>query len=140
MSDDTETLGAYDRSEALDAASELRLPTFEPGTMRDTKCELIGDYILENGYLKGDLHRERLVTLEELAPLEEEWESLEGWEDLRVGRTDKSIDEAKKVLREDLYHAIRVLRWRIKRLTEEIERLDDDYARASRYYSTLSGS
>lgn len=139
MSEDA-TLGSYERSESLDAASELRLPVFQPGTMRDTKCDVIGDYILENGALKGDLCRERLATYEALAPLEEEWEGLEGWEDFRVGRTDKSIDEAKKVLRGDLYHAIRVLGWRVKRLGEEIERLDEDYARASRYYSTLSGS
>lgn len=130
----------YGRSEALETAITLRVPRFEQGVLRDTKADDIGDYILENAAVKGDLAEERLLTHEQLAPLEEEWEALEGWEQFRVGRTDKSVEEAKKVLREDLHHAIRVLRWRVKRLDEEIERLEGDYARASRYYTTLAGA
>lgn len=139
MSTDTER-DTYARSEALETAITLRVPRFERGTLRDTKADMIGDYILENALVKGDLAEERLLTHEQLGPLEEEWEALEGWEEFRVGRTDKSIEEAKKVLRDDLHHAIRVLRWRVRRLDEEIERLEGDYARASRYYTTLSGS
>lgn len=128
------------RSHALITAAALRVPIFRPGTHRQAKLDSLEEYMLVSAYWLGECHEERLSDYEALRGKESEWDQLQGWEAFRRGKTDSSIDEAKKVVRPDLWAEITDGRWHVARLTDEIERLDRDATKVSRVYSIITGT
>lgn len=129
----------YERTKPLATAAALRVPVFPPGTLAQVKSEALEDFMLLSAYCAGECHEERLGVFEELERLEVEWEGLIGWENLRRGSTDKSVEVAKRDFRPRLHGAIRLARFRVRRLTEEIDRLDRDATKVSRAYSIITG-
>lgn len=124
---------------ALDTAKSLRLPLFEPTVGPKQRIESLTDYMLLTAYWSAELSEHRFGLMEELKPLDYEWYYLEGWEPFRRNRTEGGVDAAKAQVRPDLWDAITDARWKIARLTEEIDRLERDATKASRAYTMLTG-
>jgi uncharacterized protein YPO0396 len=79
------------------------------------------------------------VLMEEGATAQDEWDTLQGWEVHRRGKTDASVDRAKADMRPDLWRKLQNTRRRVRALTDEIARLDRDFEKASRAYTIISG-
>lgn len=127
-------------SEALRISSTLRCPVFEKGTAASTKIDELESYLLLTAFHQGELSAERLELREELDGLRHTWDHLQGWEVHRRGKTDASIDTAKRIVRPELYDEIKDRENRIARLGEEIERLERDSVKVSRAYTFITGS
>lgn len=123
----------------LEVALQLRAPVFPRGTNSRVKSEQMEEFMLLSAYWQGELNEERHRLIVEAAPHQDEWDKLEGWEPYRDGRTDESVDRAKRVIREDLWDILQVKRRRVRALTNEIDRLERDAAKVSRAYTMLSG-
>lgn len=136
---------AYELTPAMEIAMAYRVPVFrrrdDPQAISNAaKIDMLEEWTLVSANLGGDLAQERLEAHVELARVSLEWEKLEGWEPFRQGKTDASVDRAKASLRPDLSEKMRELRWRVDRLTEEIDRFDSEYAKVSRAYTMISGA
>lgn len=123
----------------LEVALVLRVPVFQRGTNARAKAEAMEEFMLLSAYWQGELNEERHRLIAEAAPHQDEWDKLEGWEPYRDGRTDESVDRAKRVIREDLWDVLQVKRRRVRALSNEIDRLERDASKVSRAYTMLSG-
>ena len=133
-------MSVQERSGTLFAAAALRVPRLESGASPRERIEALETYLLDVAHMQGELEQARLDTHDALRHVEGEWEDLQGWEMLRRGKTDRSIDDAKRQLRPELWDAICKARWLIARLTEQIERLERDATKVSRAYTLMTGS
>lgn len=124
----------------LEMAVAMRLPVFPPDTGARVKIDALESYILVSAFWSGEMNEERQVLMAAGATLQDQWDFLEGWEMLRQGKTDESINEAKRALRPDLWSQLQATRRRVKALAEEIDRLERDYVKASRVYTLITGS
>lgn len=130
-------------SDAQKVAKDLRVPVWDRNGTEPIKVlvDQLAEFMLLSAYVAADLHSERLDDYLELRPKQLEWDHLEGWEMLRQGKTDSSREEAKRGLRPELHEEIDELKFRIARLTDEIERLNRDAEKAvSRAYTILTGT
>lgn len=123
-------------SEALAEASKLRVPRgpFSHPTERITAYE---DYTLDTAYHQAELAAERLELYDRLRDLEVEWDSIEP---VQRRKTDRGVDEAKAQIAPKTWEAIGDLRWRVQRLSEEIERLERDATKLNRVHRRLTGA
>lgn len=126
-------------SDAMNTAAALRFPVFEKGTAASTKVEQIEEHVTVTAYWQGDLEQERLEAHRALQDLQSEWDHLVGWEALKRTKTETAVEDAKRQLRPDLYDRLADLRWRIKRWSEQIDRLERDFTKASRVYTFITG-
>lgn len=127
-------------SPALQASKRLRIPTFEKGTSPRVKIDELETYLLLSAFTQGDLSEERLDVLVLLKPVQRRWEHLGGWESLKQTRTEAGVKDAKRRVDPQLYDELQDLEWKVKRLTEEIDRLERDATKVSRAYSMITGS
>lgn len=118
----------------------LKMPVWAKDTSPREKIGNLEDHVVITAHYQGLLSSERLDCHVELHALQGEWAHLAGWEPLRKGKTDSSIEEAKRELRPDLWDRISDCKWKIARLSEEIQRLDGEFTKASRVYTFLSGA
>ena len=125
---------------AIEISVTLRQPVFGDDAPAREKIPCLESHIALTAYYQGEIAAERLEAHKRLRDLQSEWDHLDGWEMHRRGKTDASIDEAKKRIRPDLYDAISELRWLIERLTEEYDRMESEAARAGRRYTLLTGA
>lgn len=127
---------------ALTTSIGLRVPVFDRGTPPRTKIEALEEYTLLSAHVQGDLTEERLEWMSRLVPLQDQWDHMpqEEWGHLRRTRTETAVTHAKRVARPDLYDEIQEIQWMIKRLTEEIDRMDKDASKVSRAYTMLTGN
>jgi len=127
-------------STALETSKGLRMPVFERGTGPRVKIDELETYLLLTAWQQGELSEERLDALVTLKEIDHQWDHLDGWQGLRRTRTEAAVEDAKRQLRPDLYDQKRDLEWTIKRLSEEIERLERDSTKVSRAYSMMTGT
>lgn len=127
-------------SEALAESAGLRMPVFEDGVPGSEKIGQLESYLLLTAFGQGKLSEERLGLYADLRDARKEWSELVGFEALVKRRTDTAVDEAKAQLRPDLHQQVRDLEWKVKRLTEEIDRLERDATKCSRVYTFITGS
>lgn len=125
---------------ALNTSIGLRVPVFERGTAPRTRIEALEEYLLLSANVQGDLTEERLDWLSRLVPLQDRWDHLEGWEELKQTRTEGGVRDAKRRVDPDLYDEIQDHQWMVKRLTEEIDRMERDATKVSRAYTMLTGT
>lgn len=123
----------------LDVAGALRVPIFERGTMPQTKISALEEYVLVTAHWHGELHAERRALLAEGADLQDEWDTMQGWEINRRGKTDRSADLAKAETNPALWKRLQTIRRRVRALTDELARLDGDFEKVSRAYTMISG-
>lgn len=107
---------------------------------RQAKIDALEDYVLASAGMQADLSAARGAAQDRLAVNERAWRDVTGWEPFRQGKTDQSIDLAKRHLKPDEYEELEEDRHLIRRLSAEIERLEADYAKASRAYTMLQGA
>lgn len=125
---------------SLTTSIGLRMPVFADGTSATDKLGQLESYLLLTAYTQGELSECRLEWLSSKIALQDEWAHLTGWEDLRRTRTETAVTHAKRMLRPDLYDALEDHDWMIKRLTEEVDRMERDSVKASRAYTFITGS
>lgn len=129
---------AYELSPAHKLASDLRVPLFKADTGRQEKIGQLEDYMLLSAYYLGEVQAERLAAHQALAVALEEWAEVTTWE--TGGRkTDKGVEDAKRQMAPETWTTITRTRWRVERLSEEIERLDRDATKVSRAYTLITG-
>jgi hypothetical protein len=124
----------------LAAAAKLRVPRVERELGVRARVEALEDYLLESAWHQGELAEARLELYGQLRELEEKWDHLDGWQALKRTKTEAAVDDAKRQLRPELYDGIKKARWLIRRLSEEIERLERDATKCSRAYTLATGS
>lgn len=127
-------------TKALETSKGLRMPVFENGAMPRVKIDELESYLLLTAFQQGELAAERLEALVTLRELERQWDHLTGWEGLKRTRTEAAVDDAKRQMSPLLYDQKRDLEWTIKRLSEEIDRLERDATKVSRAYTFITGS
>lgn len=128
-------------SDALTTSKQMRMPRFEHGVAPRVKIDELESYLLNTAFVQAELAEERLDALVTLQELSRSWDHLDGWQALRRNtRTEKSVEDAKRQVDPRLYDQIKDLEWTIKRLSEEIERLERDASKASRAYSMMTGT
>jgi hypothetical protein len=120
----------------------MRVPTFERDQAPRSKISELEDFMLRSAEMQGDLARERVERMADLVPIESEWDHIpdEEWREHRRTRTETAVTHAKRLVRPELYDQIQDHEWMIKRLTEEMERLDRCDAVVSRVYTMVTGS
>lgn len=124
-------------------AKALRVPVWDSKGEEPVRIliDALAEFMLLSAQVAGELHEERLDLKLKLHPKEFEWDTLEGWEMYRSGKTDSSREQAKRDANPDLYEEIRDLKFHIVLLTEEIDRLNRDAEKAvSRAYTILTGT
>lgn len=140
MSDEPQDL---ELSENFTRASQLRVPLWDRAGEKSTMVlsEELAEYMLLSAWYAGALHEERLTLYQAHRKMQSEWDHLEGWETFQRGKTDSSREDAKRIIRPDLYDEIQQSKWMIARLSEEIDRLNRDAEKAvSRTYTILTGT
>lgn len=128
--------------DSLARARSIRVPVFQRGTAPRVRVDALEEFMLVSAFHQGEMGEERLELLDELRDFETEWRAIpaEKWAPHRVGTTLGSIDEAKAAVMPALWETITDKRWQIKRLSEEIDRLERDATKVSRAYTMISGS
>ncbi len=126
-------------SDAHRLASQLRVPCFPRDTPPRERVSALEEFMLVSAFHAGELHAERLGLYEQLEPLKREWDDLQGWEAHARGKTDEARNSAKRIIRPDLHEPIADFAWSIRRLTEELDRLERDAAKVSRAYTMIAG-
>lgn len=128
--------------EALKKSIELRVPVFERGAPPAMKISALEDHLLLSAHVQGDLTEERLDWMAALVPLQDQWDHVpeDEWRHLRRTRTETAVKHAKREVRPELYDKIMDHEWMIKRLTEEIDRLERHASVCSRAYTMLTGT
>jgi hypothetical protein len=127
-------------SDALATSKGLRVPVFEKGVAPRAKIEQLESYLLLSAFTQGELSEQRLDALVALQEFGREWDHLDGWQALKRTRTEAAVEDAKRQLNPVLFDQKRDLEWTIKRLSEEIERLERDATKISRAYSMITGT
>lgn len=129
----------YVLSEAHKTSAALRVPLFKPDTPRSERVNQLEDYMLLSAYWLGECHSERLESYQELGRLEEQWGEVTTW-DLGSRVTQAQVEEAKRNVDPECWTSMKRARWRVDRLSEEIERLDRDATKVSRAYTLITGT
>lgn len=128
--------------ESLTLAAKLRFPVWpkEPAVGTSQKVNDLEDHISLTAYYQGELEEHRLDAYTELAVLDQRWEEIEGWQQFRRSKTETAVEDAKRQANPGLWRELRLCRWRVKRLGEQIDRLEREFVKASRLYTVLTGS
>lgn len=126
--------------EVLKKAADLRIPEVPRALGPRARIEALEDHLLLTAFHQGELEQARLEAHDALRIVEDAWDHLEGWEMARRTRTNAGVDDAKRQFRPDLYDARRNAQWLVKRLGEQIERLERDAFKCSRAYTMATGA
>ena len=129
-----------DLPDCLSTSIGLRVPVFDRQTAPGVKISALEEYLLLTAFQQGELAEERLTWLQDRVPLQDEWDHLEGWEAHRRTRTETAVTQAKRLVAPDLYDKLQDNEWMIKRLSDEIERLENNASRVSRAYAMITGT
>lgn len=131
--------------------AKLRMPKFvydAADPMRSTrpgaKIEQLESYLLDAAYGRGDAEEARLYAYAAIRRLTEKWDHIEGWEEsfgdpLKAAKaTQPQIKEAKRQIDPETFDAIEHGTYLVKRLSEQVKRLEKDEEVASRAYTLIS--
>lgn len=126
-------------------AAEMRMPRLREIDSRGQRIEALEDYLNDVAIALADLHEARLHAYAALEVLLDEWDDIEGWEQIvrsssRI--TQEDIRRAKKTLRRDLHDGIHAAKRLVARLDEQIARLGGmgEDKIVSRLYTLITGA
>lgn len=126
-------------------AAEMRMPRLREIDSRGQRIEALEDYLNDVAIALADLHEARLHAYAALEVLLDEWDDIEGWEQIvrsssRI--TQEDIRRAKKTLRRDLHDGIHAAKRLVARLDEQIARLGGmgEDKIVSRLYTLITGT
>lgn len=125
-------------------SAKIRVPTLrtDDGTRLNArqKIDKLEDHLILISRWRALLEEAMLYTQMAVKALEDQWDVIQGWETLRVGDTQKSIIEAKRKLKPELYDGIREGKWLADKLARQIRRLErDEENTVSRAYTMVTG-
>lgn len=128
----------------LTEAAKLKMPRFgyrDNKTSPREKIERLEEYLLDTARWRGHLEQARLHAKDAVRELERKWDHLAGWEpNRRQGeKSVQSIEDAKKLTNPDLFDSIKTGRELVKKLGDQIRRLEHDDEVASRAYTLIVG-
>ena len=126
--------------EVLERSLKMRPPRYDRLMSSSMRVELLEEFMLESAYIQGDLTEARVEWEKVLWPLEQEWHDITGWEEFRRNKTEAGVRAAKRMVRPDLWAMMEDIRWVIKRMGDEIERMESTAAKVSRSYTMETGS
>lgn len=126
--------------ECLTISLGLRVPVFEKGKSPREKIDELESYLLLSAYTQGELTEERMGWLVGRVVLQTEWDHLDGWQQYKRTRTELAVRDAKRHIRPDLYDRLQANEWMVKRLGEEIDRMERDATKVSRAYTMITGA
>lgn len=144
--DEEEDTGAEETPEqeavrVLRGSHTLRIPVFKVReTSAPERTDGYEEYMMLAAYTGGDLAHARHRTRVRLDEVADAWEGMDGWEFYMAGkpRTDKGVELAKTEADPDMAAERRRLRRLEGRLTEEMERMEQEAKFCSRAYTLLS--
>ena len=127
-------------------AAKLKMPTFRtrngdgPIPPR-TKIAALEDYLLQTARWRGHLEQGRLQAQDAVRELQRKWDHMAGWEDYRRKgeKSVASVEDAKRQKDPGLYDSIKSGEFLVKRLSDQIRRLEHDDDVASRVYTLITG-
>lgn len=119
------------------------VPSFrgqDPPMIASKKIEMLEDHLFVIARWRCQLEEARLWMQDARRELEDQWDAIEGWQTLASGKTKQDGIDAKRTIRPDLYDGIRMAKFLIERLSEQIRRMerDEEYT-VSRGYTLISG-
>lgn len=137
--------------QTLHDVAKLRMPRFKVdpndpmgSTRPGDKIEQLETYLLDVAYARGSLEEARLYAYGGVQRLTVTWDRMTGWEEdfsspeKAARATQPQIAEAKRQLDPELYESIEKGKFLVKRLTDQIKRLEKDEEVASRAYTLIS--
>lgn len=96
----------------------------------------LNKHIWVTAAMRGELAKRRIEAHAALRTARKRWRNLTGFT-TKSGATKPQIEEAKRRADPRTYEEIQDQTWIIDRCTEEMERMDADYAAASRSFSII---
>jgi hypothetical protein len=127
-------------TDPLMVALSLRVPVQDPEKPRSEFADELGTFMLISAFWSGEMNAIRFDARQALDDLELRWSKLTGWEGMVRGRTNESVEAAKRDFDPDLWEHVHYRRCQIRDLDTEIDRLDRDATKVSRAYTILIGS
>lgn len=126
-------------------AAKLRIPRFSADDTTGFKIDRLESYLLDTAYWRGELEEARLWMHEAVKIVEDQWSAIKGWEPhlrkpSKADVTQEEIRQAKREIKPDLYDSLREGSHLIRRLSDQIRRLENDDEVVSRAYTFLTGS
>ncbi|MDP3985066.1 MAG: hypothetical protein Q8Q52_08725 [Acidimicrobiia bacterium] len=120
----------------------LRAPRGEGSLNARRKIDILEDHLILISRWRAQLEEAMLYMQAATKTLEDKWDQIEGWETMRADgeKSQKSIVEAKRKVRPELYDGIREAKWLADKLGRQIRRLerDEEYT-VSRAYTLITG-
>jgi hypothetical protein len=133
----------------LHEAAKLKMPTFvyrsnnggPPVTSSREKIERLEDFLLKTARWRGHLEEQRLIVQSAVRDLQIKWDHMTGWQEHRREgeKTVASVNDAKRIADPDLHDSIKKGEFIVKRLSDQIRRLEHDDEVASRAYTFITG-
>jgi hypothetical protein len=127
-------------TDPLRVALALRVPILPAETPRVQIVDAMEEFMLVSAFWAGEMNAVRFEARQVLDDLLVRWSKLTGWEGLVRGRTDASVEAAKRDFDPNLWEHIHFHKCRIRDLDTEIDRLDRDATKVSRAYTMLVGA
>jgi hypothetical protein len=121
-------------------AAKLKMPTFDSTYSPGAKIEKIEDYLLNTAAMRSELEEARLYMHEATFKLKQQYKDMTGWE-VHMGKmqTEEAVKRAKRIADTPLCQGIDEGEELIKRLSDQIRRLEHDDEVASRAYTLITG-
>lgn len=125
-------------------AARLRIPQFTSTDSTADKIAQLESYLLTTAFWRGELEEARLWMHEAVKICEDKWSAIQGWEPhlrrpSKQDVTQEEIRQAKREINPELYDSLREGHHLIRRLGEQIRRLEGDDVVVSRCYTFLVG-
>lgn len=119
----------------------MRIPVFREDVAPSAKIDQLESYLLLTAVIQGNLTEERVEWLSAMVPLKDRWDHMpeEQWGHLRRTRTETAVNHAKRMVDGSLYDELQDHEWMIKRLAEEIDRMERESVKVSRVYTMIAG-
>lgn len=118
------------------------MPIFAHGTAAREKVNALEDYMLLSAFAEGALFTEKDRVEDLLQGVEEKWENVRGtsWHLGQSSRlTEAQLERERREDNEELWRERRDLKTRVRRIQEEIGRMERETKRCSRAYTFLTG-
>jgi hypothetical protein len=123
------------------AASLTRFPSIRVAGQRGNVAqaiEQIADYVVKTAHVEGDLTQAKFALVEAKELLDDQWGAIDT-SNLPASATLKRREEERKAKEPGLAASRAEMKRLLSQLTEQVDRMQLDYTRASRLYTMLTG-
>lgn len=130
--------------ERLEAATEIKMPRFDPNSAPRDKISGLEDYMNLVSVTRAELEEAMFWSWEAKKLLKDKWDDIEGWEPLLPKRdqqkpSKEAIALAKRKVNGPVYEGYREVNGLMEMIGRQIRRLELDHEAASRIYTLIVG-